>query len=151
MWIKWSTVSTFLMHWLSPLEHVEIMLIWEIVELFQVVLTNDCMSGDSSVRFLKFVDDTAVISLIRDRDESAGRQKVEQLLLRSRWNHLELNLLKTLTMTVNSRRSPPTLLLSQASTAWSHLWTLSGFWDLILDSMGSTPQTTHNHSVEVGL
>ncbi|KAL0148770.1 hypothetical protein M9458_055948 [Cirrhinus mrigala] len=41
--------------------------------------TNDCTSKDPSVKLLKFADDTTVIGLIRDGDESAYRQEVEQL------------------------------------------------------------------------
>ncbi|KAK3525818.1 hypothetical protein QTP70_010314 [Hemibagrus guttatus] len=41
--------------------------------------TNDCTSTDPSVKLLKFTDDTTVIGLIQDGDESAYRQEVEQL------------------------------------------------------------------------
>ncbi|KAJ8354820.1 hypothetical protein SKAU_G00223870, partial [Synaphobranchus kaupii] len=71
--------------------------------------TNDCTSGDPSVKLLKFADDTTVIGLIRDGDESAYRQEVEQLALWCGQNNLELNKLKTVEMTVDFRRSPPTL------------------------------------------
>ena len=71
--------------------------------------TNDCISGDSSVKLLKYVDDTTVIGLIRDGDESAYRQEVEQLVNWCSQNHLELNPLKTMEMTVNFRRNPSPL------------------------------------------
>ncbi|KAL0165807.1 hypothetical protein M9458_037651, partial [Cirrhinus mrigala] len=38
--------------------------------------TNDCTSKDPSIKLLKFADDTTVIGLIRDGDESAYRQEV---------------------------------------------------------------------------
>ncbi|KAI2646347.1 hypothetical protein H4Q32_030498 [Labeo rohita] len=38
--------------------------------------TNDCTSKDPSVKLLKFADDTTVIGLIKDGDESAFRQEV---------------------------------------------------------------------------
>ncbi len=38
--------------------------------------TNDCTSKDTSVKLLKFADDTTVIGLIQDGDESAYRQEV---------------------------------------------------------------------------
>ncbi len=41
--------------------------------------TNDCTSKDPSVKLLKFADDTTVIGLIQDGDESTYRQEVEQL------------------------------------------------------------------------
>ena len=61
--------------------------------------TNDCTSGD---QLLKFADDTTIIGLIRDGDESAYRREVEHLALwRSRYN-LELNSLKTVEMIVET-------------------------------------------------
>ncbi|KAL0152550.1 hypothetical protein M9458_052273 [Cirrhinus mrigala] len=71
--------------------------------------TNDCTSKDPSVKLLKFADDTTVISLIWDGDESAYRQEVEQLSLWCSHNNLELNTLKTVEMTVDFRRKPPAL------------------------------------------
>ncbi|KAL0156663.1 hypothetical protein M9458_047909, partial [Cirrhinus mrigala] len=71
--------------------------------------TNDCTSKDPSVKLLKFADDTTVIGLIRDGDESAYRQEVEQLSLWCSQNNLELNTLKTVEMTVDFRRKPPAL------------------------------------------
>ncbi|KAL0147893.1 hypothetical protein M9458_056814 [Cirrhinus mrigala] len=68
--------------------------------------TNDCTSKDPSVKLLKFADDTTVIGLIRDGDESAYRQEVEQLSLWCSRNNLELN---TVEMTVDFRRKPPAL------------------------------------------
>ncbi|KAL0148310.1 hypothetical protein M9458_056372 [Cirrhinus mrigala] len=41
--------------------------------------TNDCTSKDPSVKLLKFPDDTTLISLIQDGEESAYREEVEQL------------------------------------------------------------------------
>ncbi len=53
--------------------------------------TNDCTSKDPSVKLLKFEDDTTVIGLIKDGDESAYRQEVEQLAVGCSLNNLELN------------------------------------------------------------
>ncbi len=47
--------------------------------LLFALYTNDCTSKDLSVKLLKFADDTTVIGLIKDGDESAYRQEVEQL------------------------------------------------------------------------
>ncbi len=41
--------------------------------------TNDCTSKDPSVKLLKFADDTTLIGLIKDGDESAYRQEVKEL------------------------------------------------------------------------
>ncbi len=71
--------------------------------------TNDCTSKDPSVKLLKFADDTTVIGLINDCDESAYRQEVEQLTVWCSLNNLELNTLKTVEMIVDFRRNPPAL------------------------------------------
>ncbi|KAL0154123.1 hypothetical protein M9458_050582 [Cirrhinus mrigala] len=49
------------------------------------------------------------VGLIRDGDESAYRQGIEQLSLWRSHNNLELNTLKTVEMTVDFRRKPPAL------------------------------------------
>ncbi|KAL0175445.1 hypothetical protein M9458_027775, partial [Cirrhinus mrigala] len=71
--------------------------------------TNDCTSKDPSVKLLKFADNTTVIGLIQDRDESAYRQEVEQLSVWCSHNNLELNTLKTVEMIVDFRRNTPAL------------------------------------------
>ncbi|KAL0151452.1 hypothetical protein M9458_053238, partial [Cirrhinus mrigala] len=71
--------------------------------------TNDCTSKDPSVKLLKFADDTTVIGLIRDSDESAYRQEVKELAVWCSHNNLELNKLKTVEMIVDFRRNPPAL------------------------------------------
>ncbi len=69
----------------------------------------DCTSKDSSVKLLKFADDTKIICLIKDKDESAYRQEVEHLTVWCSLNNLELNTLKTVEMIVDFRRNPPVL------------------------------------------
>ncbi len=69
--------------------------------------TNDCTSKDPSVKLLKFADDTTLIGLIQDRDESAYRQEVKELAVWCSLNNLELNTLKTVEMIVDFRRNPP--------------------------------------------
>ncbi len=71
--------------------------------------TNYCTSKDPSVKLLKFADDTTVIGLIEDGDESAYRQEVKELAIWCSLNNLELNTLKTAEMTVDFRRNPPAL------------------------------------------
>ncbi|KAL1282557.1 hypothetical protein QQF64_001360 [Cirrhinus molitorella] len=71
--------------------------------------TNDCTSKDSSVKLLKFADDTILIGLIQDGDESAYRQEVKELAVWCSHNNLELNTLKTVEMIVDFRRNPPAL------------------------------------------
>ncbi|KAK3527338.1 hypothetical protein QTP86_021955, partial [Hemibagrus guttatus] len=71
--------------------------------------TNDCTSTDPSIKLLKFADDTTVIGLIQDGDESAYRQEIEQLAAWCSRNNLELNTLKRVEMIVDFRRNTPAL------------------------------------------
>ncbi len=71
--------------------------------------TNDCTSKDPSVKLLKFADNTTLIGLIQDGDESAYRQEVKKLVVWCSLNNLELNTLKTVEMIVDFRRTPPAL------------------------------------------
>ncbi|KAL0194120.1 hypothetical protein M9458_012416, partial [Cirrhinus mrigala] len=71
--------------------------------------TNDCTSKDPSVKLLKFADDTTLIGLIQDGEESAYRQEVEQIDVWCSLNNLELNTLKTVEMIIDFRRNPPAL------------------------------------------
>ncbi|KAK3506587.1 hypothetical protein QTP70_010160, partial [Hemibagrus guttatus] len=63
----------------------------------------------SGTYLLKFADDTTVIGLIQDGDESAYRQEIEQLAAWCSRNNLELNMLKTVEMIVDFRRNTPAL------------------------------------------
>ncbi|XP_043079821.1 cytosolic sulfotransferase 12-like [Puntigrus tetrazona] len=74
-----------------------------------VLYTNDCTSKDTSVKLLKFVDDTTIIGLIQDSDESAYRQEVKELAELCSLNNLELNMLKIVEVTVDFRSNPPAL------------------------------------------
>ncbi len=69
--------------------------------------TIDCTSKDPSVKLLKFADETTVIGLIQDGDESAYRQEVKELAVWCILNNLELNTLKTMEMIVDFKRTPP--------------------------------------------
>ena len=69
--------------------------------------TNTCTSSHQSVKLLKFADDTTLIGLISDGDESAYRREIDRLATWCRVNNLELNALKTVEMTVDFRKSPP--------------------------------------------
>ncbi len=71
--------------------------------------TNYCTSKDTSVKLLKFADDTTVIGLIEDGDQSAYRQEVKELAILCSLNNLELNTFQTAEMTVDFRRNPPAL------------------------------------------
>ncbi|XP_061632963.1 lysophospholipase-like protein 1 isoform X1 [Phyllopteryx taeniolatus] len=78
--------------------------------------TNNCTSAHPTVKLLKFADDTTVIGLIKDGDESAYRQEAERLELWCGRHNLELNTLKTVEMIVDFRRHPsPQLALTFSS------------------------------------
>ncbi|XP_049914655.1 uncharacterized protein LOC126398998 [Epinephelus moara] len=55
--------------------------------------TNSCTSSHQSVKLLKFADDTILIGLISDGDESVFRWEIDQLVNWCRLNNLELNAL----------------------------------------------------------
>ncbi len=66
--------------------------------------TNDCTSKDPSVKLLKFADDTTLIGLIQDGDESAYRQEVKELAVWCSLNNLDLPFLsKILEKVVSSQ------------------------------------------------
>ncbi|KAK3548467.1 hypothetical protein QTP70_013169 [Hemibagrus guttatus] len=68
--------------------------------------TNGCTSGHQSVKLLKFADDTTLIGLISDGNESAYRGEMNRLVSWCSTNNLELNSLKTVEMTVDFRKDP---------------------------------------------
>ena len=86
--------------------------------------TNSCTSSHQSVKLLKFADDTTLIGLISDGDESAYRWEIDQLVTWCSQNNLELNALKTMEMIVDFRKntaplSPITLCDSPVDTVES--------------------------------
>lgn len=68
--------------------------------------TNSCTSSHQSVKLLKFADDTTLIGLISDGDESAYRWEIDRLVTWCGENNLELNALKTVEMIADFRKSP---------------------------------------------
>uniref|UniRef100_A0AAV2LES7 Alkylated DNA repair protein AlkB homologue 8 N-terminal domain-containing protein n=1 Tax=Knipowitschia caucasica TaxID=637954 RepID=A0AAV2LES7_KNICA len=71
--------------------------------------TNHCTSSHDSVKLIKFADDTTLIGLISNNDESAYRREVDRLVSWCSGNNLELNAQKTVEMIVDFRKStvPP--------------------------------------------
>ncbi len=100
--------------------------------------TNDCTSKDPSVKLLKFADDTTLIGLIQDSDESAYRQEVKELAVWCSLNNLELNTLKTVEMIVDS---PPLTIMDSTVTAVESFRFLGTTisqdlkWDIHIDSI----------------
>ncbi len=107
--------------------------------------TNDCASKDPSVKLLKFADDTTLIGLIQDGDESAYRQEVKELSVWCSLNNLELNTLKTVEMIMDFRRNPPalpplTIMNSTVTTVESFRFLATTIsqdlkWDIHIDSI----------------
>ncbi len=62
------------------------------------------------IKLLKIANDTTLIGLIKDCDESAYRQEVEQLALWCSHNNLELNTVKTMEIIMDFRRNPSGLI-----------------------------------------
>ncbi|KAM9393568.1 uncharacterized protein KZ484_004735 [Pholidichthys leucotaenia] len=84
--------------------------------------TNSCTSSHQSVKLIKFADDTTLIGLIFNGDESVYRREVARLASWCSHNKLQLNALKTVEMIVDFRKvtaplPPLTLTDSPITTA----------------------------------
>ncbi|KAK3571095.1 hypothetical protein QTP86_001787 [Hemibagrus guttatus] len=73
--------------------------------------THGCTSGHQSVKLLKFADDTTLIGLISDGDESAYGGEMDRLVSWCSMNNLELNSLKTVEVIVDFRKDPSSVTL----------------------------------------
>ncbi|KAF7641225.1 hypothetical protein LDENG_00288370, partial [Lucifuga dentata] len=72
--------------------------------LLFTLLTHDCTARFSSNHIIKFADDTTVVSLINNDNDTLYREEVKQL---TRWcnnNNLSLNVEKTKEMVLDFRR-----------------------------------------------
>ncbi|KAL0159965.1 hypothetical protein M9458_043690, partial [Cirrhinus mrigala] len=79
-------------------------------ELF-TLLTHDCTAKFSSNHIFKFADDTTVVGLISNNDETHYREEVAQLAKWCGANNLSLNVSKTKEVVMDFRRNsvdPPT-------------------------------------------
>ncbi|KAK1801367.1 hypothetical protein P4O66_023040, partial [Electrophorus voltai] len=72
--------------------------------LLFTLLTHDCAAMHSSNHIIKFTDDTTVVGLI-NKDESAYREEVRELVSWCKVNNLYLNVDKTKEMVVDFRRA----------------------------------------------
>ncbi len=72
--------------------------------LLYSLYTHDCTATHSSNVIVKFADDTTVIGLITDNDETAYRAEVSTLTKWCQENHLSLNIDKTKELVVDFRR-----------------------------------------------
>uniref|UniRef100_A0AAV2KWR9 AAA+ ATPase domain-containing protein n=1 Tax=Knipowitschia caucasica TaxID=637954 RepID=A0AAV2KWR9_KNICA len=83
------------------------------------------MVSHNSVKLIKFADDTTLIGLISNNDESAYRREVDRLVSWCSGNNLELNAQKTVEMIVDFRKStvpppPPSLIDSPITSVESY-------------------------------
>lgn len=76
--------------------------------LLFTLLTHDCTAQYSSNHIIKFADDTTVVGLITNNDESEYREEVQHLVDWCQNNNLSLNVQKTKEMDVNFRKSSTT-------------------------------------------
>ncbi len=72
--------------------------------LLFTLLTHDCTPTHNSNRFIKFADDTTVVGLISNRDETNYRSEVSRLAGWCSDNNLSLNVEKTKEIVVDFRR-----------------------------------------------
>ena len=63
--------------------------------LLYLLFTHDCMARHDSNTIIKFADDTTVVGLITDNDETAYREEVRDLVVWCQDNNLSLNMIKT--------------------------------------------------------
>ena len=68
------------------------------------LFTHDCMLRHDSNTIIKFADDTTVVGLITDNDETACREEVRDLAVWYQNNNLSLNVTKTKEMIVDYRK-----------------------------------------------
>ena len=71
--------------------------------LLYCLFTHDCTVRHDSNTIIKFADDTAVVGLITDSDETAERE-VRDLTVWCKDNNISLNVIKTKEMIVDYRR-----------------------------------------------
>ncbi len=104
--------------------------------------TNDCTSKDPSVKLLKFADDTTLIGLIQDGDESAYRQEVKELAVWCSLNNLELNTLKNCGDDRGLQEKPPS---SPPTHYHEQLCECSGVIQVPGNHHLSGPEVGHSH------
>ena len=64
--------------------------------LSPLLFTHDCVALQNTNSIIKFVDDTTVVDLITNNDESVYRKEVIELALWCQDNNLSINFSKTM-------------------------------------------------------
>ena len=72
--------------------------------LLYSLFTHDSMAKHYSNTIIKFADDTTVVGLITDNDETANREEVKELAVWCQDNNLSLNVSKTKELIVDYRK-----------------------------------------------
>jgi hypothetical protein len=72
--------------------------------LLYSLFTHDCTDRHDSNTSIKFANDTTVVGLITDNDETAYREEVRDLAMWCQGNNLSLNVIKTKEMSVDYRK-----------------------------------------------
>ena len=72
--------------------------------LLYSLFTHDCTARHDSNTIIKFADDTTLVGLITDNDETAYREEVRDLAVWCQDNNLSLNVIKTKEMIVDYRK-----------------------------------------------
>ena len=72
--------------------------------LLYSLFTHDCVAKHDSHAIIKFADDTTVVGLITDNDETAYREEVRDLAVWCQDNNLSLNVSKTKELIVDYRK-----------------------------------------------
>ncbi len=105
--------------------------------LLYSLYTHNCTATHSSNVIVKFADDTTVIGLITDNDETAYREEVSTLTKWCQENHLSLNIVKTKELVVDYRRQSRE---PHPSPSTRHLW--SG-WAALSSSAFTSQRISH--------
>jgi hypothetical protein len=72
--------------------------------LLYSLFTHDCVGKHDSNTIIKFADNTTVVGLITDNDETAYRKEVRELAVWCQDNNLSLNVSKTKGLIVDYRK-----------------------------------------------
>ena len=75
--------------------------------LLYSLFTHDCVAKHDSNTIIKIAEDTVVVGLITDNDETACREEVRELAVWCKDNNLSLNVSKTKELIVDYRKGGP--------------------------------------------
>ena len=90
--------------------------------LLYFLFTHDCLVKHDSNTIIKLADDTTVVGLITDNDETAYREEVRDLAVWCQDNNLPFNMSRTKELIVDYRKGGPTRPpLTSTGLQWSRL------------------------------